>query len=299
MKDTVQSGFEVPAFNSHAEFLRNSPYAEFNPEHRLGGSFGVSLIDAEQPPFDLVDAAVPELVFCSLRTSGCTITLDLGDGPVVDQSAAAESITVYPAMNESRSTVSKAHRITVMALPVSSAIRLLDESGIRHNPFSTYYERLQNVPTATRLLDAMWHASDRMGSSASLLLDGLTLQFLSVMADESSLSPLAGCAREDLRIRRAIDYLDSHLGEALTVAELATVATMSASHFARSFKATTGQSVWSYVQRRRCEKAHELLTTTALPIVQVADVCGFANQSHLNRSIKQAFGVTPAVLRLG
>lgn len=49
-------------FESHAEFYRNSAYAEFDQEHRGGGTFGLTMIQAEQEPIDLIDAPLPELV---------------------------------------------------------------------------------------------------------------------------------------------------------------------------------------------------------------------------------------------
>ena len=101
---------------------------------------------------------------------------------------------------------------------------------------------------------------------------------------------------EDARVARVVDYIEAHIGEPLGVAELAGIACLSAGHFSRSFKATTGEAVWVYVQRRRGERAMEMLQTTALPIAQVAYTCGFANQGHFTQSFKRQFGVTPGAV---
>ena len=102
---------------------------------------------------------------------------------------------------------------------------------------------------------------------------------------------------QDQRIARVIDYVETHLGEALTVAELAAVATLSPSHFSRAFKATVGRTVWYHVQVRRCERARELLATTAMPIAEVARVCGFASQPHLTQVLGRRHGATPGEIR--
>lgn len=108
---------------------------------------------------------------------------------------------------------------------------------------------------------------------------------------------LAPTDGQDTRIARAIDYAEAHLGEALTVADLAAAAYLSPSHFSRTFKAAVGEPVWSYVQRRRVERAKELLLSTSHSIVQVAHDCGFANQAHLTTCFKRQFGVTPGAFR--
>ena len=105
--------------------------------------------------------------------------------------------------------------------------------------------------------------------------------------------------RVDRRLARAIEYAEAHLAERLSVAELAAVATMSASHFARSFRAATGEPVWGYVQRRRAERAHELLTRTRCPLSRVAEACGYADAGHLARAFRTRYGRSPGEVRAG
>lgn len=103
--------------------------------------------------------------------------------------------------------------------------------------------------------------------------------------------------RADPRIARALDYIDGHLGERLTVAYLAEVAHLSAGHFSRNFKAIMGEPVWTYVTRRRCERAKEMLLTTKLPIAEIAFRCGFAHQAHMTTVLGQHLGATPGTIR--
>jgi AraC family transcriptional regulator len=63
------------------------------------------------------------------------------------------------------------------------------------------------------------------------------------------------------------------------------------------FRATTGYSPHQFVLLRRVERARLLLTTTDLPLVEVAHLSGFADQSHLARHTRRLFGLTPASLR--
>jgi AraC family transcriptional regulator len=55
------------------------------------------------------------------------------------------------------------------------------------------------------------------------------------------------------RANRVIDHIRDHLGEALSLAELARVAAFSPFHFHRVFKALTHETLFGYVQRLRIE----------------------------------------------
>lgn len=110
----------------------------------------------------------------------------------------------------------------------------------------------------------------------------------------------------DTRIARATDHAEAHLGEALSIAELAAVANMSPSWFRDCFRAATGTPVHAYVRERRLQRARRLLTDapraplgTRPSIQQVAHACGFTDQSHLTRAFKRRFGVTPGEARDG
>lgn len=103
----------------------------------------------------------------------------------------------------------------------------------------------------------------------------------------------------DGRIARALDYVGDNLGRPLSVAELADVACMSPSWFARSFRAVTGQPVHAYMRERRLERALVLVREGRLPLAEVAYRCGFADQSHMGRAFRKRFGTTPAKARAG
>ena len=134
-----------------------------------------------------------------------------------------------------------------------------------------------------------------------LYAEGLGLAALGLALDGGGAGALAAVSTAglDARLARAVDHAEAHLGEALSVAELAGAAAMSPSHFARAFRAATGEPVWAFVQRRRCERARDLLLATRLPLAEVAHQTGFASQSHLTTSLRGRYGATPGDLRRG
>jgi AraC family transcriptional regulator len=94
-------------------------------------------------------------------------------------------------------------------------------------------------------------------------------------------------------LKLVMDYINDRLGQELSLEELAAIAQLSAYHFCRSFKRSTGFTPHQYVIRQRVERAKLLLKDGKLGISEVAIACGFTHQSHLNRHFKRLTGVTP------
>ncbi len=99
-------------------------------------------------------------------------------------------------------------------------------------------------------------------------------------------------------LKSAIDYIGDNLADKeLMLVDIASAAHMSPSHFSRLFKESTGLAPHQYVIERSVQRAKELLISTTLHIAEIAYLCGFAHQSHLNRHFKRLLGVNPKALR--
>jgi AraC family transcriptional regulator len=99
------------------------------------------------------------------------------------------------------------------------------------------------------------------------------------------------------RLANATDFIRSHLPDALTVEQMAAAADLSPSQFSRMFKRSMGVTPYRYVIERRLELAQRLLGQTDLSIAEIAARCGFADQSHLTRALRQRTGMTPRMFR--
>ncbi|OQP84077.1 hypothetical protein BTR14_20725 [Rhizobium rhizosphaerae] len=77
------------------------------------------------------------------------------------------------------------------------------------------------------------------------------------------------------------------------LARLAAMSGLSRFQFLRAFAAATGLTPHAYLVQRRLMKARRLLARGEPPAT-TAIACGFADQSHMTRLFRRAYGFTPA-----
>jgi len=100
------------------------------------------------------------------------------------------------------------------------------------------------------------------------------------------------------RINRAVDYIEAHLQEELSLEAVARAAYFSPYHFHRIFSALMGETVNQFVQRVRLEKAAFLLRAhPTKPVTRVAMECGYQNPAAFSRAFRGSFGTTPSEWR--
>lgn len=96
---------------------------------------------------------------------------------------------------------------------------------------------------------------------------------------------------------RSMNYILGHLGDPLTLQDLAREACMSRSYYSAVFKSLNGVSVWNYIIAQRINLAQFKLETTDEPITRICEECGFTGITNFNRAFKRITGKTPREYR--
>ena len=101
-------------------------------------------------------------------------------------------------------------------------------------------------------------------------------------------------ARALADIRR---YMEEHLDEPLTISTLSRRACLSATTFKAGFRRLYGLPVHAWLRQRRMERAAELLRSSALSVLGVAQSVGYGSASQFTAAFRRQYGVTPVQYR--
>ncbi|SHE54966.1 AraC family transcriptional regulator [Chryseobacterium vrystaatense] len=100
------------------------------------------------------------------------------------------------------------------------------------------------------------------------------------------------------RIIKAIQYIDSHLHEDLSLEKIAEVGMYSSFHFHRIFKLITGETLQNYIIRKKIEKsAFYLSVKKDIEIKEIYLDLGFSNHSVFSKTFKKHYGIAPSSFR--
>lgn len=103
----------------------------------------------------------------------------------------------------------------------------------------------------------------------------------------------------DPRIQAAQQYLVDNLGRMVAVAEAARAAGLSPSRLAHLFRAQTGLTPMQFLDQQRMQRACQLLTSTPLPIKEIAIQAGYPDIYHFSQRFKKLVGQSPRTYRQG
>ena len=97
--------------------------------------------------------------------------------------------------------------------------------------------------------------------------------------------------------RRAIEFIDAHLDERITLEDIARYCGLGPFAFSRAFKKEYGITFQEYVVRRRINRARRLLADYRMSVTKVAEAAGFGDLSHFIRTFRRYVGRSPTAFR--
>src|SRR5262249_40361857 len=93
-------------------------------------------------------------------------------------------------------------------------------------------------------------------------------------------------------VERARDIFDAHIEINLSSDEMEAATGLSRFALARHFRACFGTSPYRYLTMRRLDRVRAMIGRN-VPLADAAMACGFADQSHMTRQFKKAYGISP------
>nr|BFD82269.1 DJ-1/PfpI family protein [Streptomyces sp. Xyl84] len=139
--------------------------------------------------------------------------------------------------------------------------------------------------------------ADDFGETVALRVARQLVMYLKRPSGQSQFSvPLEPVSRTR-RVEELRHHILRHLGEQLTVADLAEHARLSERQLTRVFKAELGMTPSAYVEAARVEAARGQLESTDATLERIVSVCGFGTADTLVRAFRRRLGTTPTEYR--
>jgi AraC family transcriptional regulator len=154
------------------------------------------------------------------------------------------------------------------AADLRSLLRLLLKESETGGPCGTLYAESLMTALATRLLHAARLQTPRESARSAPL-------------------PLRA-------LRRVLERMRADASANLDLATLAAESGYSRTHFLRMFRAATGQTPHRYLLEFRLERARALVASRSMPLIAIADLCGFSSHAHLSNAFRSRFGMSPS-----
>jgi AraC family transcriptional regulator len=184
-----------------------------------------------------------------------------------------------------------------MSLFETYAPEVMTEAFSRGHLLPSNFNSRPDIATLTRLITREVDAAQSRGR----LFADSAIRLLAIETATSLWSApgrrLTGRVGHDMRIHRAIDFIEAHFTSDISLVDISAAANLSPTHLTELFRRHTGTTPYSFVLDRRLAHAVTLLRTTNLPISQVALEAGFADQQHLTRMLRARENRTPRQVR--
>lgn len=140
-------------------------------------------------------------------------------------------------------------------------------------------------------------AQGQLERSIDIVISGTGEEVLAAARDFIETTFFGETKKNHLLIEQAKTYINSHLGEELSVTSISDQLFVSISYFSRLFKLETGEGCNEYIVRMRMEKAKTLLETTNLRVGAVAAMVGYRDMNYFSLAFKKFAGCPPSEYR--
>ena len=180
------------------------------------------------------------------------------------------------------------------ALPAREALPPQDDDPAGEDPVIPLHVTELGRAFFESMVPYFFRAENVPESLVEIKFRELVCQLLSDPQNQSLLSYLRKLDDKQFSLR---DVMEANYRFNLSLAEFARIANRSLSTFKRDFLALYKVPPGKWLLNKRLDHAEVLLTRSDKPVAEIADECGFENQTHFQRVFKVRFGTTPLQYR--
>jgi AraC family transcriptional regulator len=207
---------------------------------------------------------------------GDTQLVDLRDNPVVSLDTSFDSLRFY--------------------VPQMALDEMANEAGIRRvkGLYAPNFGDRDLVMFG--LAQALAAAMGQPGDGTAMFADCIALAFFAHIVRAYGSTPTGRNVRGGLapwQLRRARDFINTNLAGDPSISDVANECGLSPSYFVRAFKQATGLPPHRWLTKQRVERAKELLKDPSQALFDIAQLCGFVDQSHFTRVFSKSEGYSP------
>jgi AraC family transcriptional regulator len=149
-------------------------------------------------------------------------------------------------------------------------------------------------PMACWLANRMIREFMSQDDASPVAMEGVLLE---ILAESARSSDEARGSSAPSWLRRVREVLQDSYLDAPSLGALANIAGVHPVHLSREFHRHFHMTVGEYIRKRRIEHASELLSNSDLSMAEIANTCGFSDQSHFCALFKRHSGMTPGKFR--
>ena len=172
-----------------------------------------------------------------------------------------------------------------------NAIQMLSLCGFSEENRVVHFDCSERLLS---LFDAVTHCEDT-GIALECHLTGYLYEIFSAMIAANQTRISSAYAEH---FYKAQQYIKMHYDDSsLSVSSIADYIGINRSHLYKVFDQIAHQSVSSYILDFRLKKAASLLKNSSAKIGEIANSCGFSEQSYFSNVFQRRYGVSPSLYR--
>lgn len=148
-----------------------------------------------------------------------------------------------------------------------------------------------------RLYEDLITAAAEPSPACHLVAHARLLEIIAYLNQVSHIYKGGGYTAQRPQIEAAVNYIQTHYAEPLTLQRMAEPAALSPTYFHTVFKNVIGTTPADFLLQTRMTAAKRLLLTTDLSLYAIAQACGYENQSYFSKVFRERIGCPPLQFR--